>query len=192
MVAGKVFDQTVINSIVSPATLVIAHNADFDRRMLEREFDIFKTKPWACSFKQVPWSTLKVRSAKLDYIAITAGLFFEAHRALADCEALLHLMAIPSQEGSTPFSHLLANHQDSQVKIYAVGSPFDSKDKLRERRYAWNPEGQGRYSKCWSKKIRKAEVQDEMAWLSANVYGRSAINLPVEEVSPLNRYSIRE
>ena len=42
--------------------LVIAHNARFDRRMLEHHFpSIFPDLPWACSQTQVPWDRSWVR-----------------------------------------------------------------------------------------------------------------------------------
>ena len=43
MVAGKTLDLDAVT-----AAVVIAHNAAFDRRFLERFCEVFRTKPWAC------------------------------------------------------------------------------------------------------------------------------------------------
>jgi DNA polymerase-3 subunit epsilon len=56
MVAGQVIDPAEVAKFAAPASLIIAHNAAFDRRFLERFSDVFSTKPWACSFSQVDWA----------------------------------------------------------------------------------------------------------------------------------------
>jgi DNA polymerase III epsilon subunit-like protein len=40
----------------APARLVVAHNAAFDRKFLERPCETFSTKPWACSISQINWA----------------------------------------------------------------------------------------------------------------------------------------
>jgi DNA polymerase III subunit epsilon len=49
MVAGKVITPEEVEHFSSSAAVVIAHNAGFDRRFVERAFPVFNTKPWACS-----------------------------------------------------------------------------------------------------------------------------------------------
>jgi DNA polymerase-3 subunit epsilon len=56
MVAGHAIDPAEVTAFAAPAALVIAHNAAFDRRFLERFCETFTTKPWACSMTQVPWA----------------------------------------------------------------------------------------------------------------------------------------
>lgn len=53
MVEGHRIDLDRVNQIVSEVDLVIAHNAAFDRRFLERLSASFVTKPWACSATQI-------------------------------------------------------------------------------------------------------------------------------------------
>ena len=53
MVAGKVIDPADVEAFIAPAALVIAQNASFDRRFLERFCAGFVTKSWACSMTQI-------------------------------------------------------------------------------------------------------------------------------------------
>jgi DNA polymerase III subunit epsilon len=46
--------------------LVIAHNADFDRRFLERRVPAFATKHWACSRSDIDWKAEGIRSSALE------------------------------------------------------------------------------------------------------------------------------
>ena len=59
MVAGRQIDPAEVTHFVAPASLVVAHNAAFDRKFLERFCETFNTKPWACSM-----STSAIASAR--------------------------------------------------------------------------------------------------------------------------------
>jgi len=69
LVAGHRIDDCVANDLVSRAVLVIAHNADFDRRFLERRLPAFTTKHWACSRFDVAWKAAGIRSSALEFVA---------------------------------------------------------------------------------------------------------------------------
>jgi hypothetical protein len=75
--------------------LVIAHNADFDRRFLERRLPVFATKHWACSRFDIDWKAEGIRSSALEFVAYSLGFFHEGHRAAIDCRATLHPLAQP-------------------------------------------------------------------------------------------------
>jgi DNA polymerase-3 subunit epsilon len=78
MVAGKTIDVAEVVTFAAPSSLVIAHNAAFDRRILERFCDVFTTKPWACSMTQVNWVDEGFEGLKLAYLASGARrLIFE-------------------------------------------------------------------------------------------------------------------
>ena len=55
MVAGRRIDDRAVNDLLSRVVQVIAHNADFDRRFLEKRLPIFATKHWACSRFDIDW-----------------------------------------------------------------------------------------------------------------------------------------
>lgn len=69
MVAGQRIDDARVAALVEGASLVIAHNAKFDRPFLEGRFPVLEGLPWGCSFAQVDWVGEGLGARKLDYIA---------------------------------------------------------------------------------------------------------------------------
>jgi DNA polymerase-3 subunit epsilon len=136
MVAGQWIDPADVARFAAPASLVIAHNAAFDRRFLERFSDVFTTKPWACSLSQIDWSGEGFEGTKLAYLAQAAGFFYERHRAMHDCLATVELLAsrLP-RSGVTGLSRLLEAARAPTWRIWAENSPFDLKDLLKARGY---------------------------------------------------------
>ncbi|MBX3494513.1 MAG: 3'-5' exonuclease, partial [Parvibaculum sp.] len=139
MVAGRIIDPAVVATFAAPASLVIAHNAAFDRRFLERFSDVFSTKPWACSLSQIDWASEGFEGTKLAYLAQAAGFFYDRHRAMHDCLATVELLAMPlPRSGVTGLSRLLEGARAVSWRIWAENSPFDLKDVLKARGYRWN------------------------------------------------------
>jgi len=188
MVQGKSLDDADVNSLLSKADVVIAHNAGFDRPFMEARFPAFASKPWACSFKDIDWKAEGADSAKLTALAADAGLFYDAHRALMDCHALLAVVsrsAMGSQ--SSRLLGLISQAQRLSYKLCATGAPFASKDVLKNRGYRWDAEH--RVWCCHSPD--EADLGRELVWLGANVYGQSAAQVDVEVLDALTRYSVR-
>jgi DNA polymerase-3 subunit epsilon len=75
--------------------LVIAHNADFDRRFLEKRVPVFAEKHWACSRFDIDWKAEGIRSSALEFVAYALRFFHDGHRAASDCRATLHALAQP-------------------------------------------------------------------------------------------------
>jgi len=89
MVAGHRIDERAVNDLLDRAVLVIAHNAGFDRRFLEKRFPVFSTKYWACSRFDIDWKAEGIRSSALEFVAYSLGFFHDGHRAASDCRATL-------------------------------------------------------------------------------------------------------
>jgi len=104
---GRKLDEEVVTTLAAAANLVIAHNATFDRCFLERRFPLFVDKPWACTMGQVPWAEEGLGSARLDYLLSRLGFFFDDHRAMADCRAVLHLLSLSLPYSGRPILPLL-------------------------------------------------------------------------------------
>lgn len=68
MVAEQRIDDAHVAVLLSDVTVVIAHNAAFDRRLLERRLPVFERYHWACSVKEVRWAAEGFGSQKLEYL----------------------------------------------------------------------------------------------------------------------------
>lgn len=81
---------------------------------------------------------------------------------------------------------LLQNARLADIKVSALGSPFDSKDALKDRNYRWNAD-----KKVWAKDILQDNLDDEVTWLSEAVYAGKSFKLEFERMTAMNRYSNR-
>jgi DNA polymerase-3 subunit epsilon len=75
MVEGAAINPLEVAAFAADSVLIIAHNAEFDRRFLERFCDFFISSAWACSMTQVDWVGEGYDGLKLNYIANQAGFF---------------------------------------------------------------------------------------------------------------------
>jgi DNA polymerase-3 subunit epsilon len=179
MVAGKVIEPDQVAPFAAPAALVIAHNAGFDRRFLERFCTTFTTKPWACSMSQVPWTEEGHEGVKLTYLASGAGFFYDKHRAVHDCLAAIELLARPlPKSGALALACLLEQARRPSWRIWAEGAPFEFKDVLKARGYRWNAE-HGGAPRAWYIDVDEAGREAELSFLSREIYQR--------EVAPLTK-----
>ena len=186
MVAGQRIDDDRLGALVSNASIVIAHNADFDRPFLENRLSVFAALPWGCSLSDIDWIAEKLGSRKLDYIAFQMGFYFGAHRAEEDCQALLEILSRPLPvSGQAGLKPLLDRLPNTGYTVYALNSPFATKDALKARQYRWDAEG-----KVWHRTLAGSEAfNDEIAWLKATVYGGRSAKIDVEERDARSRFS---
>jgi DNA polymerase-3 subunit epsilon len=89
MVAGHRIDDRAVNDLLGRVVLVIAHNADFDRRFLEKRVPVFAEKHWACSRADIDWKAEGIRSSAIEFVAYSLGFFHDGHRAASDCRATI-------------------------------------------------------------------------------------------------------
>ena len=75
----------------------------------------------------------------------------------------------------------------ASFKLRATGSPFESKDQLKGRGYRWDGD-----AKVWFCTLAdQAQLDAELAWLKAEVYGRRNARVEIEALDGLVRYSAR-
>lgn len=188
---GRRLDDEVILSVAASSDIIIAHHADYDRKMVERRFEAspFADRPWACSFSDVPWHDLTgLRTAKLDYLlAFVCNAFHDAHGADTDCHAALHILRTAAPDGRSFFEYLLRSARTPKSRVWAVGAPFEVKDQLKRRGYRWNSGDDGRL-KAWWKDIDDAVLDEEREWLRAEA---RCPNPRVIVVKAYDRYSVR-
>jgi DNA polymerase-3 subunit epsilon len=190
MVKGQRIDDAAVHQFLEGTDIVIAHNASFDREFCERRDPIFKKLAWACSRAQIDWEAEKIGGQKLDYLAFKFGFFYEAHRAEIDCLALLHVLAqsLPVS-GETGLKKLLGAYRSRSLRVWAVKSPFETKDLLKARKYRWG-NGDNGTQKAWYIDLPAEEFDNEVNWLRSNIYGRP-FDLVVDTVDEFSRFSPR-
>ena len=188
MVAGRRIDNASVAKFLEGVTLVVAHNAKFDRVFLEKRLPVFESLPWGCSLAEVNWSGEGIGSAKLDYIAYQYGFFYEAHRAEVDCYALLEILQRPlPKSGDLVLKSILSSMTQKSYQLYATGSPFETKDVLKARGYRWDAD-----KKCWHTTVAGDDaIKAEVAWLKSSVYNDKKARVEIEVHNCMTRFSKR-
>jgi DNA polymerase III subunit epsilon len=187
MVAGRAIDDERVRALVDGAGIVIAHNAAFDRPVAERRFPHLAQIAWACSQREIPWREEGYEGTGLQCLVMASGAFFAGHRANLDCYAGLFLLSrrLPRSD-TTALGMLRRSAARREVRLWAVGSPFETKDALRERGYRWSAA-----ARCWWCDVPEASLVEEEAWLVEVVYGGRRPDLPRRPLDAWSRYSHR-
>lgn len=160
MVKGQAIDWAIVTGILARASIVIAHNAEFDRGFLRASGKLAGLKlHWGCSLRHIDWKKHGFGSGALTYLAADHGFVNPfPHRALFDCATTFKLMAPHLDE-------LIERSYEREFLVRAVGSPFESKDALKARGYRWDAE-----ARVWTKVVPESALQDERAFLAEKVY----------------------
>ena len=165
-VKGHQIPWQQVEAEIAEVQLCVAHNASFDRPVVERYSDVFVNKIWGCSVAQIDWmKQTHVGSRSQEFLCWKVGEFFYgAHRALDDVQALTQLLSCKISEDKVPaFSFLLSAVRQSKSLVKATGAPFDIKDALRSRGYRWNVG-----ERVWQSVMDDAKLESELAWLIDN------------------------
>ena len=188
MVLNKKIDSKSVEAIIENTDLVIAHNAAYDRPMVEQHWDCFKTVSWACTFRSINWLKEGFSSAKLELLGLNYGWFYEGHDAFNDCEACLALLSetLPKRN-ETVFSVLREYAIKPTYLIKAIDAPYDKRTLLRRKGYRWRPADQLNGKVWWTE---TDDYIEEINWLNKEIYKRK-INIPIKKITALNRYSER-
>jgi DNA polymerase-3 subunit epsilon len=188
MVRGRTIDAARVKAIVESAHLIIAHNASFDRPMVEKHWPIFQEKHWACSFVDIDWKAEDIGSAKLDYLLYAQGWFHDGHRALSDALATLFLLTLPLPKSKEiALASLLACARRPVRAVRAEETAFEQRAALKARGYRWDEGGPKRPKAWW---IMTDDPDAEIAWLRAEIY-RDGRDIPVMNIPATRRYSGR-
>lgn len=180
-VKGKKIDWEIVSRIISESDFILAHNAGFDRPMIEavpQVRDVSAGKFWACSFKQVDWANKGFISSKQELLSIFHGFHYSGHRALTDIDALANLLL----QGDY-LKEILGNAKIKQVRIDCVKAPFDSKDLLKSKSFFWNAP-----SKFWSKLVAETELDDMKIFLADEVYPKGRMTAEFSPIELRDRF----
>ena len=190
MVSGQKIDLKTVCEIVEPAVVVIAHNSNFDRKFIEPLEPAFEKKAWACSMSDIDWNREGIEGVKLEYIAYRFGFFYDGHRASSDCLAGIHILSheLPVSK-KLALKAMLDRAREKDYRIWAMGSPFESKDILKARGYRWNS-GENGQPKSWYIDLSGEKRTSETKFLYNEIYGRE-VELRMDVINAYNRYSNR-
>jgi DNA polymerase-3 subunit epsilon len=168
---GRRIDDRVATDIIASADVVIAHNAGFDRPMVERRLAALPAMDWACSCVEIDWAAAGFEGRSLGWLCAQAGWFYEAHRAEGDVDALVQMLRHERTDGRPLMWELDGSSSSDSWLVEAVGSAFSTKELLRVRGYRWDAK-----ERVWWREVFDRDLQDEQAWLAREVYapGRQA------------------
>ena len=172
-VRGERMDVEAASALIERSGLIVAHNARFDRPFVERVLPAARARPWACTRAEVPWTAEGFASQALHWLLCAYGVFArDRHRALADCEAGAWLLAqrLPVSDDSV-LAAMRRRALTATVRLWAIRSPFASKEALRARGYRWMPEIRDGIERSWWTDVDPDEVESELACLREAVYG---------------------
>ena len=162
-VSGKKIDWSIVSKMISDSDFILAHNAGFDRPMIEAVEVVSKvsaSKIWTCSFKQVDWAKMGFLSAKQELLSLFHGFHYSGHRALTDIDALGNLLL----QGDY-LKEILANAKTKQVCVDCVQAPFESKDLLKNNGFSWDAS-----NKFWTRLVSETELDEMKTFLMEEVY----------------------
>lgn len=162
---GQMIDTEAAVRIIGSADLVIAHNASFDRPLVDRRLPTLPPKAWACSCREIDWMGAGFEGRSLGWLCAQAGWFYDAHRADGDVDAVIQLLSHRRSDGTTLLSELLANTASETWLIEAIGADYAVKDVLRHRGYRWDPKAQH-----WWREVSDRDRLAEEYWLAGEVY----------------------
>ncbi|UWU69461.1 3'-5' exonuclease [Bradyrhizobium sp. NC92] len=190
MVLGHRIDPNAVSAFVSDAVIIVAHNANFDRKFAERYWPVFERKPWACSATEIEWRRHGFDGSRLGYLLAGVGLFHQAHRAIDDCRALIEILStnVPNQLRSA-FAILLERARRKTIRIWAEQSPFELKDTLKKRGYRWSDGTDGR-PRSWYIDVDEAHQVAEIDFLRTTIYLQD-VDPRIQTLSAMNRFSSR-
>ena len=185
MVDGKFIDWNEVDALFQGVDIIIAHNASFDRAFIDRFSSNSPSKIWACSISDIDWLERGFTSSKQELLCYWHGFYFDAHRAMNDVNALIHLLTFDTGL-ERPLLELIKNSNKSEFVIYAEHFQYDQvkKDILKGNKYRWNPN-----DKIWFKRVNVDELEHEKDWLTATIY-EQVFKGRVEEIIPSNKYKL--
>ena len=190
MVAGKTVSPDDVAQFTAQASLIVAHNARFDRLFAENFWDGFSKLPWACSMEDVPWQAEGFEGRSLGYLAMQAGWFFDGHRATDDCLAgvtLLHTR--PPHTQAPAISALLPEARQPRSPLCAQNPPFEYNAQPTVRGPPSN-DGTTTHTEPRVTEVPLEQKDEELHFLKTAI-GLDAATIPTREITAWDRFSAR-
>jgi DNA polymerase-3 subunit epsilon len=143
---------TLFTALVEAADAVVAHHAAFDRQWFGHGALPALAIPWICSMEDIRWpAELQLRpNPSLRDLALAHRVpVWAAHRALTDCDYLVHVFQRCAQ-----LEALLVAAQEPR-ELYRARLSYAERHLAREAGFRWNDPVAG----AWSRRLSKREVE---------------------------------
>lgn len=139
--------RSMLVSRLDDADYLMAHNAMFDRTILNRI--ISTNKPWIDTMTDIPYPE-HIKTRSLPYLAVEHGFMNPfMHRALFDVMAMIKVASMYD------FKEILKYAHSPTIWIRASVS-FDDKQFAKDRYFIWDPT-----NKFWVKQIKELNLEYE-------------------------------
>lgn len=142
---------SAVRWIIEPATIIIAHNAEFDRN-----FTPDLGKPWVCSEEDIKWPSSQKggRGGSLTYLALGLGLgVASAHRAMVDVDTLARIFTRLAEKGHD-IEALIRQGMRPKAMFHALTS-FDQRELTKQHGFRWEPS-----TKTWWRRMAIEDTKE--------------------------------
>lgn len=180
-IQGRVFNDSEIASFFAGTSIVVCHNAMFERQFFEKRFKLLDNLSWVSSLREIPWRRLDKNIRGLDLTAILYARHYFYDKTSALDETLALVWALLEVLGA--FSYVIKSLEPSGAIIYAFGAPFDIKDVLRQNSYHWDGT-----KKVWYKHVLRVEYLDNEVNLLRNLYDPNSQKFRIKYLNASIRY----
>lgn len=121
--------------IITPASVVLAHNAEFDRQFCPDDLD----KIWVDSENDIKWPG-RARGGSLVQLALSLGVgVVSAHRAMADVDTLSRILTRLAEKGHN-LEALIRYGMRPKQKLIAI-VPYEERQKAKDCGFRWDDPG---------------------------------------------------
>lgn len=180
-VEGHAIDWRKVAAFLSRCKWVIAHNAQFDYRFVAAALEAaglsMPDTNWCCSMSHTTYEGLEQQRTSLQFLAHWHGLWYEAHDAKNDVQALLAIL----KKNPLAFKQALTRSANPDWRVYAAGSLFEENTLLKARAYKWDSE-----ARCWWLSVdSEVEAEEEKVWLENNL---EKVEPQVVKIDPAQRF----
>jgi DNA polymerase III subunit epsilon len=136
----------MIRAMIVHSDAIVAHNAEFDKKWLEKLVD-FKDlslhKKWICTRNDVVWPVRKGLALNLIHICAELGVpIVNTHRALSDC-----LLLIDAIQCNDDIESFLDKSGKGRI-TYHAGISFDQRQLAKDAGFLWDND-----KKVWHSKL---------------------------------------
>jgi DNA polymerase-3 subunit epsilon len=139
-------------ALVEAADAVVAHHAAFDRQWFGQGALPTLELPWICTMEDIRWpAEMQLRpNPSLRDLALAHGVpVWAAHRALTDCDYLVHVFQRCAQ-----LEALLVAAQEPR-ELYRARLSYAERHQAREAGFRWNDPVTG----AWSRRLSQNELE---------------------------------